>query len=72
MLFLGIKLDIYFKIMKIGKFLLDCIRTILGVILLLIMIVIWALLLWFTTAIAIVEYLEEKVSTLMYKCYGKL
>tara|TARA_Y100001968_G_C19143924_1_gene612795 strand:+ start:144 stop:323 length:180 start_codon:yes stop_codon:yes gene_type:complete len=57
---------------KIGKFLLNCIKSILGVILLLIMIVIWALLLWFTTAISIVEYLEEKVSKLMYKCYGKL
>jgi hypothetical protein len=58
--------------MKVINFLLDCIRMILGVILLLIMIVIWALLLWFTTAIAVVEYLEEKISKLMYKCYGKL
>jgi len=58
--------------MKIGKFLLDCIKMILGLILLLLLIIIWALLLWFTTAIAIVEYIEEKVSNLMYKCYGEL
>tara|TARA_R100001463_G_scaffold9951_2_gene29600 strand:- start:1187 stop:1363 length:177 start_codon:yes stop_codon:yes gene_type:complete len=58
--------------MKVGKFLLNCIKSVLGIILLLIMIVIWALLLWFTTAIAIVEYIEEKVSNLMYKCYGEL
>ena len=57
---------------KITNFLLACIKMILGVILLLLMIIIWALLLWFTTGVSIIEWIESKISTLMYKCYGKL
>ena len=56
----------------ITNFIMTCCKMVLGAILLVFMIILWALLLWFTTAVAVVEYLEGKISTLMNKCYGKL
>ena len=71
MLYLGTKLDTFFN-MKIIEFLLTCLKMILGTLLLFLLVITWALLLWFTTAISVVEYIESKISILINKCYGEL
>jgi hypothetical protein len=71
MLYLGTKLDTFFN-MKIIEFLLTCLKMILGTLLLFLLVIMWALLLWFTTAISVVEYIESKISILINKCYGEL
>jgi hypothetical protein len=58
--------------MKIIEFLLTCLKMILGTLLLFLLVIMWALLLWFTTAISVVEYIESKISILINKCYGEL
>jgi hypothetical protein len=71
-LFLGIKLDIYFKIMnKILNFLLSCIKITSGSILLLIIILFWLTALILTLLTESITSIELRLTRLMKKCFGE-
>ena len=70
-LFLGIGLDIYFKIMtKVLNFLLSCIKVTSGSILLLIIILFWLIALVLTSLTDLITYIEKSLTRLMKKCLG--
>jgi len=55
---------------KIKNFLLTCIKSLSGFILLLLVILIWATALFLTTLIEIVNWIENKLTIMMKKCFS--
>ena len=55
---------------KIKDFLLNCIKFLSGEILLVLVIIFWAIALLLTSLIEIVNWIENKLTRMMKKCFG--